>query len=462
MSLRRLALLGGPVLGAIVGASLNSQGVVTEACWTAAITTLCAVWWVFEPIPMPATALVPFAAFPLTGVVTHGAVANSYGHTLVLLMLAGSMIGMALERSGAHRRLALGMVRVVGGVKGGRVVIGFLLASAAMSMWISNTATVVMLMPIALAVLDYHGEDAKRLSVPLLLAIAYGGAIGGTATPIGTPPNLILLNQYELTTGTQVSFAGWMAISLPMVIVMLPISALWLTRRIGSLGAARLPELGPWQPDERRVVIVFAVTALAWMTRSDPYGGWSTALGISGTAGDSSVALAAVVVMFLIPRGAGKEGSLLSWESAVRIPWGVFIMIGGGMAIGQAFEVSGLGEVLGNVLLPLTTLPTWVMIGVVALLSTFITEITSNTAVAVVLMPVLAGTGMAAGIDPWLLMVPATIGLNWAFMLPVATAPNAFVYGTGRITTKEMAREGISLNMMGCAVITVMSLWLLR
>ena len=236
MSLRRLALLGGPVLGAIVGASLNSQGVVTEACWTAAITTLCAVWWVFEPIPMPATALVPFAAFPLTGVVTHGAVANSYGHTLVLLMLAGSMIGMALERSGAHRRLALGMVRVVGGVKGGRVVIGFLLASAAMSMWISNTATVVMLMPVALAVLDYHGEDAKRLSVPLLLAIAYGGAIGGTATPIGTPPNLILLNQYELTTGTQVSFAGWMAISVPMVIVMLPISALWLTRRIGNLG----------------------------------------------------------------------------------------------------------------------------------------------------------------------------------------------------------------------------------
>ena len=198
------------------------------------------------------------------------------------------------------------------------------------------------------------------------------------------------------------------------------------------------------------------------MTRSDPYGGWSTALGISGTAGDSSVALAAVVVMFLIPRGAGKEGSLLSWGRAARIPWGVFIMIGGGMAIGQAFEVSGLGEVLGNVLSPLTTLPTWVMFGVVALLSTFITEITSNTAVANVLMPVLAGTGMAAGIDPWLLMVPATIGLNWAFMLPVATASNAFVYGTGRITTKEMAREGIALNMMGCAVITVMSLWLLR
>ena len=462
-SVRLAALYAGPLLAAVVWFALRSQGLGPESCWTASITILCGVWWVFEPVPMPVTALIPFAAFPLVGVLGHGDVAQSYGHTLVLLMLAGSMVGAALEKANAHKRLALGMVRLVGGRKASRLVLGFLLASAVLSMWISNTATIVMLLPVTMAALDSQGEEARRhMTIPLLLALAYGGAIGGTATPIGTPPNLILLNQYELTTGTQVSFAGWMAISLPMVIVMLPISALWLTRRIGSLGAARLPELGPWQPDERRVVIVFAVTALAWMTRSDPYGGWSTALGISGTAGDSSVALAAVVVMFLIPRGAGKEGSLLSWESAARIPWGVFIMIGGGMAIGQAFEVSGLGEVLGNVLLPLTTLPTWVMIGVVALLSTFITEITSNTAVAVVLMPVLAGTGMAAGIDPWLLMVPATIGLNWAFMLPVATAPNAFVYGTGRITTKEMAREGISLNMMGCAVITVMSLWLLR
>jgi sodium-dependent dicarboxylate transporter 2/3/5 len=461
LTVRRLALFGGPAIALLVGAAMRGAGLSEEASWTAAITTLCAAWWVLEPIPMPVTALIPFAALPLTGVVAHGLISNAYGHTLVLLMLAGSMIGMALERAGAHRRLALGMVTLVGGVSARRLVWGFLFAAALLSMWMSNTATVVMLLPVVIAVLEYHRDDAIRLSVPLLLAIAYGGAIGGTATPIGTPPNLILLSQYELATGTEVSFAEWMRIGVPLVALMLPVVGIWLTRGIGGVGAAALPELGSWRSDERRVVLVFAITALAWMTRSDPYGGWSEALGVSGTAGDSSVAIAAVIVLFLVPRGGGDGGALLDWESAARIPWGVFIMIGGGMAIGQAFQTSGLGRVLGDALVPLTTLPTWAMVGIVALLATFITEITSNTAVANVMMPVLAGTGLAAGMDPWWLMVPATIGLNWAFMLPVATAPNAFVYGTGRITARQMAREGLALNLMGCVIITVMSLWLL-
>ena len=252
-----------------------------------------------------------------------------------------------------------------------------------------------------------------------------------------------------------------MRIGVPLVAVMLPLTAVWLTRRTSDLGSAELPRLGPWRSDERRVVMVFAITAVAWVTRSDPFGGWAGLLGVSGTAGDSSVAIASVVAMFLIPRGGDQEGALLTWEGAARIPWGVFIMIGGGMAIGQAFQVPGLGRLLGNALLPLTNLPLWAMIGLVALFATFITEITSNTAVANVMMPVLAGTGVAAGIDPWLIMVPATLGLNWAFMLPVATASNAFVYGTGLITTRQMAREGFVLNPIGCVVITLVSLWLL-
>ena len=325
-------------------------------------------------------------------------------------------------------------------------------------MWISNTATVVMLMPVVLAVLNYHKEEGARLAIPLLLAIAYGGAIGGTATPIGTPPNLIFLSHYELATGREISFAGWVRIGLPAVLVMLPIVWLWLSRRIKDVRPPSLPELGPWRSDERRVVAVFALAALAWMTRSDPFGGWGTTLGVSDTAGDSTVGLAAVVVMFLIPRGKDGDGALLDWETAVRIPWGVFIMIGGGMAIGQAFQSSGLGQLLGEALVPLTDQPAWIMVGLVALSSTFITEITSNTAVANVMMPVLAAVGVAAGIDPIWLMVPATLGLNWAFMLPVATASNAFVYGTGRITTTEMAREGFALNLAGCVVITVLSL----
>ena len=459
--LRSLALYGGPLLGTILGGVLYVQGLPPAACWTAAITTLCAVWWVFEPVPMPVTALIPFAGFPLTGVIGHDQIANSYGHTLVLLMLAGAMIGMALERSGAHRRLALGMVRVVGGDRVGRLVLGFLLASAALSMWISNTATVVMLLPVVLAVLDYHPDEGPRLAVPLLLAVTYGGSIGGVGSPIGTPPNLILLSQYQLATGVDISFAQWMRIGVPLVVVMLPIAWLWLTRHIGDVRAAKLPDLGPWRSDERRVVLVFAITALAWMTRSDPFGGWAGVLGVSGTAGDSSVAIAAVVVMFLVPRGGREAGALLDWETAVRIPWGVFIMIGGGMAIGQAFQASGLGQAIGDALVPFTNLPLWAVVGLVALFATFITEITSNTAVANVMLPVLASTGVAAGLDPWWLMVPATLGLNWSFMLPVATAPNALVFGTGRITTQQMAREGLSLNLIGCVVITIMAMWLL-
>jgi len=432
-----------------------------EATWTAGITTLCGAWWVMEPVPMPVTALIPFAAFPLTGVLSHGEVAQSYGHTLVLLMLAGSMVGMALERSGAHRRLALGMVKAVGGKSGTRLVLGFLLASAVLSMWISNTATVVMLIPVVIAVLDYHEEEGGRLAIPLHLAIAYGGAMGGAVTPIGTPANLILMSHYELATGREISFAGWMRIGGPAVLVMLPIVWLWLARRVKDVRPATLPALGPWRRDERWVVAVFALVALAWVTRSDPFGGWGMALGVSDTAGDSTVALAAVVIMFLIPRGTVEGGTLLDWETAARIPWGVFIMIGGGMAIGQAFQVSGLGQATGEALMPLTDQPMWFMVGLVALCATFITEITSNTAVANVMMPVLAAVGVAAGIDPLWLMVPATLGLNWAFMFPVATAPNALVYGTGRITPLEMAREGLVLNLTGCIVIAAVSMLIL-
>ena len=413
---------------------------------------------------MPVTALIPFAAFPLVGVLGHGDVAQSYGHTLVLLMLAGSMVGAALEKANAHKRLALGMVRLVGGRKASRLVLGFLLASAVLSMWISNTATIVMLLPVTMAALDSQGEEARRhMTIPLLLALAYGGAIGGTATPIGTPPNLIFLSHYELATGRTISFSQWMGIGVPLVAVMLPIAWLWLVRRIpANTPTVQMSPLGPWRPSERRVLAVFGLTALAWMTRAGPFGGWQELIGAGGTAGDSTVALAAVVVLFLVPSGDEEGGALLDWNTAIKIPWGVFIMIGGGMAIGQAFQSSGLGEAIGGALGPVTRLPLFLMVGLVCIFATFLTEITSNTAVANVLMPVLAAVGVAANMDPWWLMVPATLGLNWAFMLPVATAPNAIVYGAGRIRTQEMVREGLALNVIGAVLITVMSMWLLR
>lgn len=461
LRVKRIALVGGPLVAAIVFVAMRSQGFPSAPSWTAAITVLCGAWWVLEPVPMPVTALIPFAGLPLAGVLSHREVAQSYGHTLVLLMLAGSMVGSALEKSGGHKRLALGMVRIVGGSSGSRLVLGFLLAAAVLSMWISNTATVVMLLPVAMAVLGYHDdEDRRRLTVPLLLALAYGGALGGTATPIGTPPNLILISQYELATGNVVSFSQWMGIGLPLVLVMVPVVWLWLVRHMREIRTAALPRLGPWRSDERRVLFVFGLTALAWMTRSGPFGGWQELIGAEGTAGDSTVALAAVVALFLVPSGTKKGGALLDWATAVKIPWGVFIMIGGGMAIGQGFSASGLGDAIGAGLVSLTNLPWYVMVGLLCLFSTFLTEVTSNTAVANVLMPVLAAVGLAADLDPWWLMVPATLGLNWAFMLPVATASNAIVYGTGEVSTRQMAREGFALNLMGAVLITAVSKWL--
>lgn len=455
-------LIAGPVLAAIVWFALRSAGLEPAACWCGAVTAWCALWWAFEAVPLPVTALIPFAVLPLGGVLTHREVAVAYGDTLILLMLAGSIISTAIERSGAHRHIAVGMVRLVGARGDRRIVLGFLLASAVLSMWISNTATVVMLLPVALAVLD-GAPDRERLTAPLLLAVAYGAAIGGSATPVGTPPNLIFIQNYNAATGTEIGFLEWMRIGVPVVVLMLPLAWLWLTRNFGRESTAfELPEPGRWQPDQKRVMAVLALTALGWLTRSAPFGGWSGLIGAEAYAGDSTVALIAVAVLFALPSGRGDRSRLLDWQTAASIPWGVFIMIGGGVAIGLAFRESGLGAALGEALTPVAGLPLLLMMLALCLLTTFFTEITSNTAVANILMPVMAATGTAAGIDPVLLMVPVTLGTNFAFMLPVATAPNAIVHGTGKVRVARMMREGVALNVLGAVLITGVCYLILR
>lgn len=457
---RSAALWGGPLVAAAVGLAVSSSGVSTAAAWTAAVTVLCALWWVLEPIPLAATALVPFALLPLGGVLSHREVATAYGHHLVLLMLAGSIVSTAMERSEAHRRLALGMIRAVGGDGGRRLVLGFLLAAAGLSMWMSNTATTVMLLPVALAVLA-SSRDEAALAVPLLLAVTYGGAIGGSATLIGTPPNLILQEQLHGSARGELTFTEWMGLALPVAVLMIPVTWLWLSRRLGPDGGVEVPRLGPWRAEERRVLVVFGLMALAWMTRAGPFGGWSGWLGVDGTVGDSTVALLAALVLFVLPRGTPDGARLLDWPTARGIPWGVFIMIGGGMAIGRAFEASRLSAELGAGLSWLGELSPWLVVPLLCLVATFATEITSNTATANVLMPILAAAAGASGIDPLWLMLPAGLGLNHAFMLPVATASNAIVYGTGRVSTGQMAREGLALNLLATLVITGVCLLLL-
>jgi len=443
----------GPILALLFTFGLKQIGLEDKAAIAAGITLLTVIWWVSEAVPIAAASLVPFALLPVFGIVDHIGVASALGSHVILLLMGAFMLAKALEKSGAHERLAVYMVRMVGVSSGRRLVFGFMLASGFLSMWISNTATTLIMLPIALAILS--GIDNPKLRVALILGIAYAASVGGIGTPIGTPPNVIFMGVYEELTGKTFSFFQWMRIGVPVVLVSLPIMALWLTRNVTLEADIVLPKPGPWRIEERRTLLVFGLTALAWITRQDPFGGWSGALDMP-MVGDSTIALFAVVVMFLIPNGkkdAKEQGRLLDWETAVSIPWGLLLLFAGGIAMAKGFTASGLSDMLGNWLSSLEHMPLILLILTICLVVTYLTEITSNTATATLLMPILAAAAIAMDIDPTLLMIPATMAASCAFMLPVATAPNAIAYGLGDIKIGDMVREGAVLSFVISVVI---------
>lgn len=444
------ALWIGPLLGAVAAAASLASGHGTDLATVGFVAVVCVIWWVFEPVPIPVTSLLPMAVLPLLGVLTPEEVAQAYGSPLILLLLGGFLLSKAMEHSGAHRRIALGMVNLFGASSMRRLVLGFMAASAAMSMWISNAATTLMLLPVALAVLD-GVEDKAKLAPPLLLGIAYAASIGGLGTPIGTPPNLIFMQVYEQTTGVSISFTQWMAWAMPVVLVMVPAMAVVLTRNVGGALRVQMPTVGPWETQERRVMLVFGLTALAWITRGEPFGGWSNWFGVP-EANDASVALLAVVMLFLVPNGKGER--LLTWERASTIPWGVLLLFAGGICLAEGFVSSGLSEMMGQWLVELTSIHLFALMVLICLVVTFMTETTSNTATTALLMPVLAAAAVAAAIAPELIMVPAVMSASCAFMLPVATAPNTVVFSSGMISTARMAREGFLINLLGVVIIS--------
>ncbi|MEH6551858.1 MAG: SLC13 family permease [Pseudomonadales bacterium] len=449
-----LLILLGPVIALITYALCRQSGLEYPAAATAGVTLLCLVWWVFEPIPIPVTSLMPLALFPLLGILTGIDVAQAYGSPLILLLLGGFLLSRAMESTGAHRRVALFMVALFGSMSARRLIMGFMVASAVLSMWISNTATTLMLLPVALAILE-RAED-KRLAVPLLLGVAYAASIGGMGTPIGTPPNLVFMQVYREHTGVDVGFVQWMSWAVPVVVVMVPVAAFWLTRNLKGVAGVDIPAQGSWTTAQRRVMVVFALTALAWITRKAPFGGWSGIFDMP-YANDASVAFIAVAALFIV--SDGKGGKLLDWAHAERIPWGVLLLFSGGITLAKAFQQSGLSSELAGLLSAVSILPVILMIALLALGVSFLTETTSNTASTTLLMPVLAATAIAADIDPALLMVPAAMSASCAFMLPVATAPNSVVYGSGVIPAGIMAREGFVLNLFGAVIITLVCYW---
>tara|TARA_B110000208_G_scaffold174787_1_gene219774 strand:+ start:4851 stop:6227 length:1377 start_codon:yes stop_codon:yes gene_type:complete len=457
MSISRQHFLGiGPLLAFCSYWLLLHLGLDDKAAIASGITLLTVIWWVTEALPIPATSLVPFALLPLFGIVDHKAVASSLGSHVILLLMGAFMLSKALEKSGAHERLAIYMLRVVGVSSGRRLVFGFMLAAGFLSMWISNTATTLIMLPMALAIL--HQVDNPKLKVALILGIAYASSVGGIGTVIGTPPNVIFMAIYEEQTGREFGFLAWMKIGVPVVLIALPIMGFWLTRNVKLEHEIEIPKLGVWRAEEKRTLIVFGLTALAWIFRKEPLGGWSGYFDIS-IAGDSTVALFAVVVMFIVPNGKG--GRLLDWDTAKSIPWGMLLLFAGGIAIAKGFVASGLSNLLGSWLTSLANLPVVVMILTICLVVTYLTEITSNTATATLLMPILAVAAIASGYDPMVFMIPAAMCASCAFMLPVATAPNAIVYGTGEIEIQDMVKEGAILSVVVSCIIGIVCFTLL-
>ena len=479
---KRIALPAGPILAVAFAAVLRAAGLELDDSMLAGVTLWCAIWWVTEPVPVPATSLIPLAFLPILGLLDHKSTANAYGDSLILLLMGGFMLSRAMESTGTHRKVALGVVKGVarlGGHGGRSVVLGFMVATAVLSMWISNTATTLMMLPVALAVIA--GASDRKMAIPLLLGIAYAANIGGIGTPIGTPPNIIFMGAFDKlgVRDESYGFLEWMKAGVPVVVVFVPIAWWWLTRGLGGNETFDLPEGDPWTRGQRRVIVMFAIAAGLWIFQKYPAlpvdwfegigwtkgGGWTGLLGLATggaldarVSGSATVAALVVVLLFAFPDGDG--GRLLDWEHAKTIPWGVLLLFGGGIALAQAFKSTGLSEVIAGSLGGMKNVPIPLMVLVVCLLTTFLTEITSNTALTALLMPILGATALALEVDPVILMAPAAMSASCAFMLPVSTAPNAAVYGTEDVPIDRMAREGFVLNLIGVVIISTLAMFL--
>ncbi len=440
-----------PLLSVLIGWSVWKFGwLEASASITLGIALWTALWWIFEAVPIPVASLLPLSLLPLFGILEPKVVGEKYGHPLVLLLLGGFLLSKAMEKSGAHRRIALMMVNACPpGEK--FLILGFMVATAFLSMWISNTATTLMMLPMAMAVIQNSRSEA--LKVPLLLGIAFAANVGGIGTPIGTPPNLVMMGAYKDLGHPELSFTEWMKFGVPVTVTMVLFIWLWLSRGITGKERIALPDPGTWRTPEVRTLLVFILTALAWITRSEPFGGWKTWLDLP-QANDASVAFVAVIFLFCLPSGEKKGDRLLDWKTANKIPWGMLVLVGAGLCLGEGFKQSGLSATIAGVFSGIENLPLLIILLGIALLVTFLTEMTSNTATTNVLMPILGAAATASDIDPILLMIPAAMSASCAFMLPVATIPNAVVFGTGEVSVRRMAREGLALNLIGAMVVS--------
>jgi sodium-dependent dicarboxylate transporter 2/3/5 len=443
---------------------------LSDAGWrTAAVGVLMAIWWVTEPIPIPATALLPLALFPALGIGSIGAAASPFANPLIFLFLGGFMLAQAMQDTGLPRRIALESVRLFG-TGPGPVIAGIMGASAFLSMWVSNTATALMMLPLGLSLIELLPGDSddpgrQRFGTALMLGIAYACSIGGMATLIGTPPNAFLAGFMLESYGVSIGFAQWMLLGVPLALVGLPLTWFILTRIVFPVPLGEIPGgrsllderragLGPIRPAEKRVAIVLTLTALAWITRP-LLQDWIPGLS------DAGISIAGAIVLFLVPAGEPDGRRLLTWQQAEAIPWGVLVLVGGGLSLAAAIGGTGLGDWLGGQMEAIGHWPLVLLVATVVAFVILLTELTSNTATAATFLPVLGALALVVGQDPLVLAVPAALAASGAFMLPVATPPNAIVYGSGALQITDMVRAGVWINLLFTVLITAASRLLL-
>lgn len=471
MTTQRIGLFLGPALFALMLLFFQPEGLPFTGVAVLAVTLWMAVWWTTEAIPIAVTSMLPIILFPLTGVLSSAEACEPYGHYIVILFIGGFIVAMAVERWGLHRRIALTTINLIGSNQR-MIILGSMLATAFLSMWISNTATSVMMLPIAMAIAKQLADDPRTkedenaiFGKALMLAIAYSASIGGMASLVGTPVNGVLLGQAETVFGVEISFLDWMKIGLPISAVLLFICWWYLTRIAfkfpanafegGQQEVERLiKEQGPVTREEVKVLIVFAGTALAWILRK------SLLAPLVPGINDTVIAMVGATLLFLIP-GNEKGSKLLTWREAVKLPWDVVLLLGGGFALAAGFDAGGLKEYIATNLSVNETIGLLVITLTVVTSVNFLTEITSNVATTSMLLPVLAVAAGPLGVSPAALMVPATLAATCAFMLPVATPPNAVVFGSGYLTIPDMARAGFRMNLISIVIITLTCYFLL-
>ena len=457
------------------------DGMKPEALRALGVALLMATWWITECIPIYATAFVPIALFPLLGILDANTTTENYGHNYVLMLLGGFFLAKSIELSGLHKRVALYIISKLGTSRK-RIILSFMIATAFLSMWIANVAVVLLMLPIALAIVDKEEENEDRnpkFGLALMLAIAYAASVGGTGSLIGTPPNMVFAGVFAKTFPEypEIDFLQWMKIGTPIVLIILPIIWIYVTKYFkihGHFAGSKvivqkeIKAMGKLSTMEKRVFVVFLFTALGWIFRRDIelenfiILGWSSLLGIKDYVHDSTVAIITALLLFSIPSGKTKSSQpkrLLDWDSASKVPWGVVMIVGGGYAIADSFNHTGLAEYLGSQLSFISEYPMLMILIIVITLMIFITEINSNTATANIFLPVLAAMAIAGNINPILIMVPATFACSFSFMLPSGTGTNAVIFGSNRVTIPEMAKCGFGLNLL-CVILLTMLMYM--